>query len=88
MPFTKRTSTWPKSCCVNSPGNLSKRTTGRVAGGRNDATSAYALLPPVCRAAVQLYREHLSDDRTFASVTLETVVTAIAQETSAAWSRT
>jgi hypothetical protein len=36
----KRTSTWPKSCCENSPGNPSKRTTGRTAFGRKAAMSA------------------------------------------------
>jgi len=41
----------------------------------------------VCRAAVQLYREHLSDARTFDAVTLEAVVAAIEAETDAAWIR-
>jgi hypothetical protein len=40
-----------------------------------------------CSAAVQLYRSHLSDTRTFDTVTLETVVCAIEGETDAAWIR-
>jgi hypothetical protein len=38
-----------------------------------------------CRAAVQLYREYLSDDRTFDVVTLEKLSDAIELETSASW---
>lgn len=38
-----------------------------------------------CRAAAQLYREYLSDARAFDAVTLETVVAAIARETTAPW---
>lgn len=37
-----------------------------------------------CRAAVQLYREYLSDARTFASLTLEKLTEAIDLETGAA----
>ncbi len=37
-PSTKRTSTCPKSCCENSPGSPSKRTTGLLGAGRNRAT--------------------------------------------------
>lgn len=38
-----------------------------------------------CRAAVQLYREYLSDDRTFDSVSLEHVTDAIEVEMDAPW---
>lgn len=51
----------------------------------------YAFLYPEenepCRAAVQLYREYLLDDRTFASVALEALTVAIERETSATWIR-
>lgn len=54
-------------------------------------TGLYVFLYPeeneACRAAVQLYREYLSDARTFDSVTLEKVIDAIAGETNAAWIR-
>lgn len=54
-------------------------------------TGLYAFLYPEdnepCRAAVQLYREYLCDDRTFDSVTLERVAEAIEVETDAPWIR-
>ncbi|OFX19471.1 MAG: hypothetical protein A2V77_23860 [Anaeromyxobacter sp. RBG_16_69_14] len=40
VPSMNRTSTSPKSCCENSPGRPSKRTTGRTGFGRSPATSA------------------------------------------------
>lgn len=55
------------------------------------ATGLYVFLYPEdnepCRAAVQLYREYLSDERTFDSATLEAVVTAIEAETEGTWIR-
>lgn len=54
-------------------------------------TGLYVFLHPgdngQCCAAVQLYRNHLSDTRTFDAVTLEAVVGAIEAETDAAWIR-
>jgi hypothetical protein len=54
-------------------------------------TGLYVFLYPenneACRAAVQLYRDYLSSDRTFDSITLERVVEAIELETDAAWVR-
>lgn len=40
-----------------------------------------------CRAAVQLYREYLSDRRTFDSVTLDRVISEIQAESDASWIR-
>lgn len=54
-------------------------------------TALYVVLHPEdngqCGTAVQLYRNHLSDTRTFDAVTLEAVVGAIEAETDAAWIR-
>jgi hypothetical protein len=41
------TSTWPKSCCENSPGSPSKRISTATSRGRSEAITSYsALLPP------------------------------------------
>ena len=54
-------------------------------------TGLYVFLYPQdnepCRGAVQLYRDHLSDSRTFDSVTLERVVQTIEAEIDAVWIR-
>jgi hypothetical protein len=54
-------------------------------------TGLYVFLYPEdnvpCRAAVQLYRDYLSDDKTFDSATLEQVIDAIERETDARWIR-
>lgn len=54
-------------------------------------TGLYVFLYPEdnepCRAAVQLYRDHLSDSGTFDAVTLEQFVDAIGKETDARWVR-
>jgi hypothetical protein len=54
-------------------------------------TGLYAFLYPEdngpCRAAVERYRDSLSDSRTFDAVTLEAIVSAIEAETDAMWIR-
>lgn len=54
-------------------------------------TGLYVFLHPEdnepCRAAAQLYRDYLSDGRTFDSVTVERVTEAIEAETNASWIR-
>lgn len=54
-------------------------------------TGLYVFLSPegneACRAAVQLYRHHLTSAGTFDSVTLEAIIAAIEAETDAAWIR-
>jgi hypothetical protein len=54
-------------------------------------TGLYVFLYPEdnepCRAAVQLYREYLSDARTFDSLTIEKLLEAVEGETTATWVR-